>query len=239
MRCCSRSAACCALFDALEGPHGLFLNEPATRAFEAFRARLHEERRQADGIEAAWLGKGGGAVACVAGVFALMSWAASNAKDMPRFVGPDSVENAVSLWRDYYRPHALALFRQSGTTEESQARRAVRWLRSSGREVISREDVRRTALGQAVDARETDQVIACLVDGGVLRLRPLVPTGRAGRPALRWDVNPLLLKQAEESSLGARHSSGAIFSCLDDDARLESRAPSSANCANGANREMH
>ena len=28
------------------------------------------------------------------------------------------------------------------------------------------------------------------------------------------------------SSLGARHSSGAIFSYLDKDARLESRAPS-------------
>jgi len=28
------------------------------------------------------------------------------------------------------------------------------------------------------------------------------------------------------SLLGARHSSGAIISCLDEDARLESRAPS-------------
>jgi hypothetical protein len=26
--------------------------------------------------------------------------------------------------------------------------------------------------------------------------------------------------------LGARHSSGAIFLCIDEDARLESRAPS-------------
>ena len=28
------------------------------------------------------------------------------------------------------------------------------------------------------------------------------------------------------SPLGARHSSGAIISCLEEDARLESRAPS-------------
>jgi hypothetical protein len=27
------------------------------------------------------------------------------------------------------------------------------------------------------------------------------------------------------SALGARHSSGAIISCLDEDARLEARAP--------------
>src|SRR6185503_16668184 len=114
-------------FDALEGPHGLLLDQPAAQAFEAFRAGLHEERRQADGIEAAWLGKGGGAVACLAGVFALMSWAASDAKDIPNFVDLGSVERAVSLWRDYYRPHALALFRQSGTNEESQVLRTVRW----------------------------------------------------------------------------------------------------------------
>jgi hypothetical protein len=37
----------------------------------------------------------------------------------------------------------------------------------------------------------------------------------------------MLFRTARSCSLlGARHSSGAIMSCLDEDARLESRAPS-------------
>jgi hypothetical protein len=97
----------------------------------------------------------------------------------------------VSLWWDYYRPHALALFKGGGTSEESRVRRVVRWLGSEGRRVVSREDVRRTALCESVDAREADHVIACLIEVGALRPRPRLSTGRAGRPALRWDVNPL------------------------------------------------
>jgi hypothetical protein len=181
-------------FDGLQKPHALLLDAPAAQAFEAFRARLHEERREADGVEAAWLGKGGGAVACLAGVFTLMSWAASDAAAIPRTVDRGSVERAVTLWWDYYRPHATALFRQSGPSEESRAQRVVRWLRIERRTVISRENIRRGALCESVDAREADDVIACLVEAGALRPRPRVRTGHAGRPALRWDVNPLLLQ---------------------------------------------
>ena len=177
----------------------MLLDGPAVRAFEAFRAQLHEETRQTEGIEAAWLGKGGGMVACLAGTFALMAWAASDAPDLPRILGLDTVERAVSLWWDYYRPHAMALFRREGTSEESRARRVVRWVRAEGRDVISRKDVRRRALCEAVDGREADDVIACLVEAGALRPQPRVKTDRPGRPALRWDVNPLLLKQGAES----------------------------------------
>ena len=227
-------------FDALQGPHGLFMDEPATSAFDAFRRRLNEESRQAEGIELAWLGKGSGAVACLAGTFAVMSWAASEAAEIPASVTLDSVERAVSLWWEYYRPHARAVFKRAGPSDaEHRARRVVRWLGSEGRATISREDVRRSALGQTVDAGEADRVIARLVEGGVLRALPRVSGERGGRPALRWEVNPLLSKQREDSSLGARHSSDAIFCGNDDDARLVSRAPSSANCANSANPGNH
>jgi hypothetical protein len=179
-------------FDALKEWHVMLLDPPAARAFEAFRVRLHEEMRRADGIEAAWLGKGGGMVASLVGVFALMSWAACDTPDLPAIVGVDAVERAVSLWWDYYRPHATALFSREGTSEESRARRVVRWLRAGGRDVISLKDVRRSALREAVDAREADEVIDRLVDAGALRPRPRVKTDRPGRPALRWDVNPLI-----------------------------------------------
>jgi hypothetical protein len=68
----------------------------------------------------------------------------------------------------------------------------VHWLKASGRGEVSREDVRRTALGQTVNASEADRVLARLTAAGVLR--PLVPEARpqGGRPALRWEVNPAL-----------------------------------------------
>src|SRR5207244_1116092 len=96
------------VFGALAAPHGLFLDSTAAQAFDAFRARLHDEIRQAEGIDAAWLGKGSGAVACLAGTFAVMSWSASTVDDLPRRVDLETVERAVSLWSDYYRPHARA-----------------------------------------------------------------------------------------------------------------------------------
>jgi hypothetical protein len=210
--------------DTLVAPHGLLLDQGASRAFEAFRARLHDERQDVDGIEAAWLGKGAGAVARLAGVLAMMSWAASDASDVPDRVNLKAMESAVTLWWDYYRPHALALFSQSGMGEESQARRVVRWLRAEGRSVISREDIRRGALREAVDAREADDVIACLVEAGALRLRPRVPTGHAGRPAVRWDVNPLI---AGSAPLRGVHG----MSNKNEDAPLEWRAPSNEQAA--------
>lgn len=205
------------VLDLLELPHGLLLDEPAGLAFEAFRARLHEERCQAGGIEAAWLGKGGRAVARLAGVFAVMSWAASDAESMPHRVDLDAMERAVSLWWDYYRPHAVALFGQRGPSEESQARRVARWLRAQGRAIVSREDIRRSALREAVDARAADDVIACLVEAGALRLRPRVLTHRAGRPALRWEVNPLLMQREE--------SKGNLTLRCARSARLEGAVP--------------
>ena len=178
---------------ALKGPHGLFLDEPAAQAFDAFRARLHEETREAEGPLSAWLGKGCGAVACLAGTFTLLSWSAASADSLPRYVDFDSIERAISLWSDYYRPHAQALLKRAGPTDrESRVLRVMRWLCTDGRPTLSREDVRRTALGDTVNASEADGVIARLVEAGALRALPRASGPHGGRPALRWQVNPLL-----------------------------------------------
>jgi hypothetical protein len=171
----------------------LSLDPSATAAFDAFLARLHRELRHTEGLEAAWLGKGRGKVACLAGLFALMSWSATNEAEPPGVIGQEAVERAVSLWSDYYRPHALAFLQRTMPTDvECRARRVVQWLRADGRRNVSRKDVRRTALAQTVNAKETDRVLARLVEAGVLQ--PVGNEGPAqrGRPALRWQVNPLL-----------------------------------------------
>jgi hypothetical protein len=171
----------------------LTLDPSAAAAFDAFLGRLHGEVRRAEGLEAAWLGKGRGRVARLAGLFTLMSWSVANEAEPPREIGREAMERAVSLWSDYYRPHALAFLRRTMPTDvECRARRVVRWLRTSRLQDVSRKDVRRTALAQTVNAGETDRVLARLVEAGVLQPAASEVPARRGRPSLRWRVNPLL-----------------------------------------------
>ena len=71
---------------------------------------------------------------------------------------------------------------------DATARRAARWLKRAGLAEVSREDIRREALCQAVNADGADDVIARLEAGGLLR--PLALDGNFGRPRRRWQVNP-------------------------------------------------
>ena len=186
--------------DTSQRPHTLLLDEGGTAAFEAFLARLHGELGQAEGLEAAWLGKGRGTVACLAGVFALLAWSASEQDKPPSHIGVEAVQSAVSLWSDYYRPHARAFLERAQPTDaDCLARRVVRWLQAEDRALVSRKDVRRKALAQTVNARETDRVLARLVEAAVLQAMPSEKHPQGGRPALRWAVNPLLqaAKRAE------------------------------------------
>lgn len=101
--------------------------------------------------------------------------------------------NAISLWSGYFRPHAATVFGQCGRSDRDRhARRAARWLKACAVEEVSREDIRREALGQAIDAGETDRVILRLEQGGVLRLASVMQGAKGGRAARRWSVNPAL-----------------------------------------------
>lgn len=179
--------------DTSSEPHLLVVDRSGAAAFDAFLARLDREIRQAEGLEAAWLGKGRGTVACLAGTLALLRWSAGNSDEAPQRIGVEVMEHAVSLWSDYYRPHARAFLQRVLPADlECRARRVVRWLRADARASLSLRDVRRTALGQTVNAREADRVLARLVEGGVLRRLAAASGPRGGRPALRWQVNPVL-----------------------------------------------
>jgi hypothetical protein len=175
----------------LRSHHLLFLDPAASSAFDAFLARLHGEVQRAERLEAAWLGKGRGMVACLTGLFTLMLWSVTDAAEPPGDICREAVDRAVSLWSDYYRPHALAFLQRTMPTDvECRARRVVQWLRVDGRAIVSRRDVRRTALAQAVNAKETDRVLARMVEAGVLRPVGSESPAQRGRPALRWQVNP-------------------------------------------------
>ena len=176
-----------------EQPAVLAFDRAALEAIDGFMERLEGAFDAAEGLEESWLGKGRGTVARLAGILALMKWSEVGHQGAPRRIGVETVGNAISLWSSYFRPHAATVFSQCGRTDRDRhARKATQWLKACAIEQVSREELRREALGQAVDAGETDGVIRRLEAGGVIRLsaESMVPNG--GRPAKRWTVNPAL-----------------------------------------------
>jgi hypothetical protein len=75
----------------------------------------------------------------------------------------------------------------------SHARTALRWLHAGNKATVSREEVRREALAQRLDAGETQALLDTLVRAGWLREAPVKVSG-PGRPTRRWEVNPHLFE---------------------------------------------
>jgi hypothetical protein len=180
------------LRDMLDDSRELPLAPEALAAFDVFR-RMHHAAGEPDGREAGWWGKGPGTVLRLAGVLTFLDWAAG-----PRDAAePDCVPGwaiaaASGLWRDYLWPHAQAAFRTAGSgVGECQAERVLRWIRRQRLSEISRTSLRRKALGLTCGAAETQRIAESLAMAGWLRPLDVVSSG-AGRPPLRWAVNPAL-----------------------------------------------
>ncbi|MGZ5904495.1 MAG: DUF3987 domain-containing protein [Reyranella sp.] len=76
----------------LNAPLVLCFDEQGQKALDRFLARLHAQRPKAEGPEAAWLGKGAGTAARLAGVLALLSWSGAGGSAVPS-------RSAASRWR--------------------------------------------------------------------------------------------------------------------------------------------
>ena len=175
-------------------PLVLSLNEQALRHLDGHLARLHGDLQRCDGVEAAWLGKGRGTVVRMALALELLAWAvnASPPVPPPGAITGESLFAACRLW-DYFRAHTRAVLARAFPSDgERLMRRVLAWIRARGAAQISREDVRRDALGQALNAHQSLQVMQSLERAGFLRKAEVDYAGN-GRPALRWDVNPALI----------------------------------------------
>ena len=177
-----------------ESPCVVPFDTGAARRLEALMPAI---RRRADAAEeeglgevaVEWIGRGVATVVRLAGVLSLMEWAESEAEWLP--VGASHIEAAHELWSAHYLPHALAVFGRAGARPgEQAARRVVRWLRRVRAPQISREEARREALSQSVDADGAEEVLARLEAGGVLRPLPATGSTRGGPRRRRWEVNP-------------------------------------------------
>jgi hypothetical protein len=187
-----------------EKPLVLALEDQAVTVFDGCLERLHGETLRAEGFLAGWLGKGRGTVARLAAVLALLDWTANRPGNAPpTVITAQHMSAAWDLWERYYRPHAEAVFDRAGPADgdrqgkhqaRQHARRVIGWIRARGAAEISREDVRREALSQRVNAAGADEVILALEQAGVLReVDDEEEDPGPGRPARRWQVNPALL----------------------------------------------
>ncbi|HEX2889238.1 DUF3987 domain-containing protein, partial [Vineibacter terrae] len=165
------------------------LTPAALAVFEAFR-RVHDQDAIAlAGREVAWWSNGPAMVLRLAGVLCFLDWAAqATATPEPAQVSAEHIGAAVDLWRRYLWPQARAVFDAAGQRDVERVRR---WLAAQRLDAVSREQIRREALSQAVTAAEADAVAEALVAAGWLRPMDPVATG-PGRPPRRWQVNSAL-----------------------------------------------
>ena len=100
-----------------EDPLVLSVDRHGVEALDRFLAALHADRRETEGLEAAWLGRGGATVARLAGALELLAWSGSGAPGLPGHIGREQVEAAATLWTGYFRPHARAVFDRAVPTD--------------------------------------------------------------------------------------------------------------------------
>lgn len=177
-----------------EAPASLRFDSKAFAMLDNFLAGMHGRAQETEGLEAGWIGKGRGTVVRLAAILALLDWSEDEAATggVPP-IGYEALYGAIELWRGYFWPHAQTVFGRAGRTERDRdARKIIRWLRQQRLAAVTRQDLRRDALGQLVDAAEADRIALRLEDAGVLRLDTDTRQAR-GRPVRRWHVNPRLL----------------------------------------------
>jgi hypothetical protein len=105
---------------------------------------------------------------------------------------------ATRLMREYFWPHARAALRQIGLTDRHRGlRRVLRWIAANNRSAVSLKDIRREALGGALDAEQTRDLLDRAVAAGWLRLEK---TDTGGRPRERWWANPKIFEAAETAT---------------------------------------
>lgn len=196
-------------------PRPISLDAGAVAAFEQFRQFLHAGKDVLDGREREWWAKGATQVLRLAGTLTFLNWAWSLGQSEPQTITAVSVNAAVILWRDYFHPHSKAALRQIGLTDQqADARRVLKWIRLKGLTEISREDIRREALRQKLNAEQTEAVLNSLTRLNWLQKRTIPHGSKAGRHAHRWLVNPCLATPtaeiAEIAEMGAGRAEMAI-----------------------------
>lgn len=177
----------------------LAVDDRGRAALDKVLAALHAERQNVEGLEAAWIGKSRSLIVRLAGVVELLGSIDGKAV-RPGAIGAEQVEAAAALWRDYYWPHAKAVFDSAELSDHAKrVRRVARWLLNKRPATVSRDDIRRRALSLSATGDETESVLQRLHYLGYVR-PDLAYRDRPGRPTTHWQVNPALAESEKPTS---------------------------------------
>jgi hypothetical protein len=180
------------LGNGADDPHVIEVDARGRAALDGVLATLHAERQKAEGPEATWLGASRSLIVRLAGVLELLG-SIDRKVVRPGAIGKEQVEAAATLWRDYFWPHAKAVFDSAELSDYSKrVRRVARWLLATQAKAVSREEVRRRALCQAATAEETQHVLERLAYLGFVRAD--LSRERVGRATTHWLVNPAIIE---------------------------------------------
>jgi hypothetical protein len=184
-------------------PRNISLSPGAVEAFEQFRLFQHHTKDELDGREREWWAKAPAHVLRLAGTLSIISWAMVGGS-LPDQIELEFVEAAIRLVRDYFWHHTRAALRQIGLNERhANARRLLRWVRAHKKQQISLKDARREALGQCLDADQTQNLLEKLEKAGWLRKTSTQTTGRTKH---RWETNPKLFASSSAESAESAES---------------------------------
>jgi hypothetical protein len=182
------------------------LTPEARGHFEHFLQFLHRQKDAFEGREREWRAKMSAHVLRLSHSLALLNWAMAGQIERPSSIDVAEIKAGIRLVLEYFWPHARASLRQIGLTDRhTDARQVLRWVRAHGLAEVSRKEIRRDALGQRLDADQTDQLLDFLAKAGFLRKVP-TNTGQRGRPSTLWEVNQLLLKPGAENAENAENT---------------------------------
>jgi hypothetical protein len=172
--------------------HNIPLSPEAGTEFAQFLQFAHQGKDAFEGREREWWAKMSAHALRLSGTLAYLPWALDGGPE-PAAIDKGAMSSAITLARDYFWSHARACLRQIGLTERhTNARRVLRWLTANRRTEASREEVRREALSQRLDADETTTLLASLCHSGWLREKTSPSGPQGGKPPRRWSVNPKL-----------------------------------------------
>jgi Protein of unknown function (DUF3987) len=187
----SRLAGLQAGEDEAFAPRSVPLTAEAKHEFTQFAQFAHKERQLLEGRDREYWSKGLGHVLRLSGTLCFLEWAWTGGAE-PQAIDARHIMSAVLLWNGYLWPHGRAALRLVGLADKhSNARSVLRWLHTGNKATVSREEVRREALAQRLDAGETQALLDMLVRAGWLRKVAAKVSG-PGRPPRRWEVNPRL-----------------------------------------------
>ena len=192
------------------GPVRLPLSPEAEDLLEAFGQETVVQAHDAIGPMAAVFSKARGHALRVATVIEFLWWCGGKTGEVePTHICQPAMRAAVQLVRQYFIPMAERVFRDASIPYADRlAMTLARYIKQAGLHEFNARDLRRKIGGELRASSEMSIACKLLVEANLIRDRPERQGTRPGRPALRFEVNPVLSQSAD--TVGSDHGTRAI-----------------------------